>query len=135
MVAFLMGAGPSREVLLPSRQGLGLSGLGGAGRKFSKQDPGGEGVSEAVLRNIKKGHMSIRRNSLYNSMPWTISGVLSLFGVLAYDTRKGIAFGGFSQNTVMVTSQIEGYRFWGGPIAFGAFCVILTSHDIPPLRA
>ena len=45
-------------------------------------------------------------------------------------TRKVSLLGGFSQNTVMVTSQIKGYRFWGGPIAFGAFWAIPTSHGI-----
>ena len=79
---------------------------------------------------IAQRHVSVRRNSLYNSMPWTIWG-------------GPIAFGGFG------VGYKEKYRLWGvqpkhshsyvldwgGPIAFGAFCAIPTFNGIPSLRA
>ena len=79
--------------------------------------------------------MSVRRNFLYNPMPWTIWGGSFAFGGFGVGYKKGIAFGGgLSQNTVMVRSQIEGYRFWGGSSRF-FFCAISTSHGIHSLRA
>ena len=80
--------------------------------------------------------MSVRRNFLYNSMPWTNWGGPIAFGGFGVGYKKSIAaLGGFSQNTVMVTSFIDGYHFWAGPIAFKAFCAISTSHGMPSLRA
>ena len=38
--------------------------------------------------------------------------------------NKGIALGAFNPNIGICPSSMERYRFWGGPIAFGAFCTI-----------
>ena len=51
-------------------------------------------VFTATAGFVAKAHVSVRRNSLYNSMPWTIWG-------------GPIAFGGFG------VGYTERYRFWG----------------------
>ena len=69
-------------------------------------------------------------------MPWTTSweGPIDFEG-FCVGQEQGIVSGGFNQGTVMHSSQVEGYRFFGGggPLAFGAFVAIRTSHGIPSL--
>ena len=59
-------------------------------------------------------------------------GVLLLLEILAWD-KKGIAFVGFSQNTVMV--RLRSIALEGDLVGFGAFCAIPTYDGIPSLHA
>ena len=80
--------------------------------------------------------MSVRRNSLYNSIPWTIWGGPIAFGGLGIGYKERYRFWGVSAKTQSwLRLRLMGIAFGGGPIAFGAFCAIPTSDGIPSLRA
>ena len=82
--------------------------------------------------------MSVRRNSLYNSMPWTIWGGPIAFGGLGvgYKEKYRLLLGVSAESQSWLRLGLMGITFGGGgPITFGAFCAIPTSHGIPSLRA
>ena len=62
--------------------------------------------------------MSVRRNSLYNRMPWTSWGGPIAFGAFGVGHRKGVAFGGLGQ-----TQQC--FRLRLGGVSFGRVLLLL----------
>ena len=86
-------------------------------------------VARPVLGKLSVTYMSVRRNSLYNPMPWPFWGGPIAFGGFGVAYKERYRFWG------ILPKRTHGYVFWGGPIAFRAFCAIPTSHGIPSLRA
>ena len=79
--------------------------------------------------------MSVRRNSLYNPMPWTIWGAPIAFAGFGVAYKERYLSGDSAKTHSWQRLRLRGIAFGGGPIAFGAFCTIPTSHGIPSLRA